>query len=1076
MKKSIKQILFALALVSSSLAFAEKETIYISPNNDGVQDSLVVPLKITDNRYVTAWSLVITDSSGKIVRTIGNKYVVPYKMNVKGFFKRLMTPKQGVNIPEEVVWNGALDNGETAPDGEYFYYFTASDDNGNVAYAPNIKTTSPYKVVVDNTPPNASVKDIAQNDKIFGEGAKSLLHIKQSGSYEDEWKGLVKNASGETIKTLTWTSSDPKDFSWDGTNDNGSLVADGVYSYSVSSTDRAGNVSAPASLSNIIYSGEKPATNIVITSGKYFSPGTESPLKEISFGVTVPVPAKNSGNKLTAWNISILDSNGKTVAQFKPQNSSEIENPPAELHFDGKNDSRTVLPNGSYQASLTAKYLNGYEPPVIKSPVFVLDTTKPAAVVKASEKIFSPDGDGVKDFVTITQLITPKTGAPVKNWKGQIVDANDPANVIKEYELGEFPPDSFAWDGIDRKGVLAQDGNYKFVISATDLAGNAAAYETANFTLDTSKTEVVLSSGDVAFSPNNDRIKETITFPVVSKVKSSVASYEFIIKNENGETVRTVKGSQALPKNFVWDGKADDGIVCADGKYSAELSVNSESGSSAKAATQPFVLDTQYPKLALSTPPVPYSVFSPDGDTKKDTLSVSAYDCTNESLWTADIVDAKGKTIRSFAWNGIVGNTGKYGFNWDGTDEAGNIAPDGTYSIVIKSEDIAGNAFKSEIGNIKLDNRPASAYVISALEGISPNGDGVKDNQNFSIKTTLADGIESWNFNITDENGKIIRSWPASNETGKNLPAEIVWDGLDSNGSTADGKMSGNLSIVYTKGNEVNYTTSPFICTAIPPQLEVKTAPEFFSPDNDGVNDDLFIKLSGKTKSALTSWNFTINDSTSGRPFWTTGGTSAITEQIIWDGLSNTSKTSDGFAERVQSAMDYPFVFTATDDLGMTSSVKGVIGVDILVIRDGNVLKMAVPSIIFRSDNADFKTSAEVANGLDPEKAANNERVLKRICQILTKFNDYKVTVVGHANKVTAYEEEETEDNPAMWGPALIPLSQARADYVKNYLVEHGIKADRLATEGKGGTQLVVDWQDKVNNWKNRRVEFILMK
>ena len=815
------------------------------------------------------------------------------------------------------------------------------------------------------------------------------------------------------------------------------------------------------------------ARKIVITSGKYFSPGTASLLKDISFNVTIPVPAKNSGNKLTSWNIAIIDSKGKTVAQFNPQNSSELENPPSTLIFDGKNENHTMLPNGSYQASVSAKYLNGYEPPVIKSPVFVLDTTKPAAVVKASEKIFSPDGDGVKDSVTISQMITPKTGAPVKNWKGQIVSTEDSAKVVKEYEFGEFPPESFVWDGIDGKGGLAQDGNYKFIITATDLAGNSAAYETANFTLDTSKAAVILSSSDVAFSPNNDRIKETITFPVVPVIKNPIASYEFVIKNENGETVKTVKGTQTPPKSFTWDGKADDGIVCSDGKYTAEISVKAESGSVAKAVTQPFVLDTKYPNLTAS---VPYTVFSPDGDTKKDIIPVTVTGCTNENLWTASIVDAKGKAIRSFAWNGIVETNGKSGFDWDGTDESGNVVPDGTYSIVVKSEDIAGNAFKSEIGNIKLDNRPASAYVIAALEGISPNGDKVKDTQTFTIKTTLAEGIERWSFDIADENGKIVRTWASDSANAKNLPEQIIWDGFDNSGNSAEGYMSGNLKILYTKGNEVEYTTSPFVCTALPPQLEVITSPEFFSPDNDGVNDDLFIKLSGKTKSSLTSWNFTINDTASGRPFWTTGGTSAITEQIIWNGLSNTSKTSDGMAERVQSAMDYPFVFTATDDLGMTSSVKGLISVDVLVIRDGDVLKMAVPSIIFRSDNADFKTSAEVANGLDPEKAANNERVLKRICQILTKFSDYRVTIVGHANKVTAYEEEETENNPNQWGPALIPLSQARADYVKKYLVDHGIKADRLVTEGKGGTQLVVDWQDKVNNWKNRRVEFILVK
>lgn len=1070
MKKKLKRIILGMCLFSAVSVYAEN-VIYISPNNDGVQDALVVPLKISDKRYITSWSLVITDKDGKTVRTIGNKYVVPYKMDVKGFFKRLMTPKQGVAIPESVSWNGALDNGETAPDGEYFYYFTATDDNGNVAYAPDIRKTTPFKVVVDNTPPSVTVKEMSQNDRIFGEGAKSVLPVKQSGSVEDEWKGVFRSASGEVIKTLTWTSSAPADFNWDGKADSGSFVPDGIYSYSISASDRAGNVSSPASITNIIYSAEKPATNITITSGRYFSPETESPLKGIDFAVTVPVPSKSSGNKIIAWNIAIVDSTGKKVVQFAPQNALETENPPSEIHFDGKDENGNRLPDGFYQASLTAKYLNGYESQPIKSPVFVLDTSKPVAVIKASEKIFSPDGDGVKDTVTISEIVTAKTGAPVKNWKGRIVDAKDSAKVIKEYELGEFPPESFDWNGIGSNGLLAEDGEYKFVLSGVDLAGNSAVYETSSFVLDTSKTEVVISAADSAFSPNNDGVKETLTFPVVSKIKSAVASYEFYVRNSAGDVVKTVSGSQKLPGKFIWDGKGDDGIVCEDGIYSAELSVKSESGSAAKSVTQQFVLDTAYPKLVAS---VPYTVFSADGDSKKDHLPVKISECTEESLWNASVINSKGEAVRHFAWNGKIETEGVSGFDWDGTDESGNIAPDGTYSIAIKSEDVAGNVFKSEISNIVMDNRSASAYVMAELEGISPNGDGIKDFQKFVIKATLTEGIETWKFSIKDENGNIVRSW--SDADSKNLPAEIVWDGLNASSSTAEGFMTASLEILYVKGNEVNYSTSPFVCTVIPPQLTVSTAPEFFSPDNDGTNDDLFIKLSGKTKSSLTSWSFVINDAQSNHAFWTTGGTSAITEKIIWDGLSNVLKDSNGFAERVQSAMDYPFTFTASDDLGMSSTVKGIISVDVLVIRDGNVLKMAVPSIFFRSDNADFKTSDEVANGIDPEKAANNHRVLKRIAEILAKFGDYKVTIVGHANKATAYEEEETEENLRLWGPALIPLSQARAEYVKKYLVERGIKADRLSTVGKGGTELVVDWQDKDNNWKNRRVEFILNK
>ena len=91
--------------------------------------------------------LVLFDESGKVVRTIGNKEARPEKLTFITFFKQLFKPKQGVLIPDSLIWNGVSDAGETVPDGTYFYYATAADDNGNV------NKTSLYTVIVDNSEP-----------------------------------------------------------------------------------------------------------------------------------------------------------------------------------------------------------------------------------------------------------------------------------------------------------------------------------------------------------------------------------------------------------------------------------------------------------------------------------------------------------------------------------------------------------------------------------------------------------------------------------------------------------------------------------------------------------------------------------------------------------------------------------------------------------------------------------------------------------------------------------------------------------------------------------------------------------
>jgi hypothetical protein len=169
----------------------------------------------------------------------------------------------------------------------------------------------------------------------------------------------------------------------------------------------------------------------------------------------------------------------------------------------------------------------------------------------------------------------------------------------------------------------------------------------------------------------------------------------------------------------------------------------------------------------------------------------------------------------------------------------------------------------------------------------------------------------------------------------------------------------------------------------------------------------------------------------------------------------------------VESAMDYPYTFTVTDTLGVASTIGGVINVDVLVMRVGDVLKMRVPAIVFRSDEADFGgVDKYPQGGLTREQIANNERVLRRVATILGKFKEYTVTVEGHANNI----------GPGMNAAVAKTLSEKRAVFVKEFLTKNGVASGRLASVGRGVDVPVVPLEDHDNWWKNRRVEFILNK
>ncbi len=1044
MKKQILSTVLASLLLAGT-TYAEKGTEYISPNNDGVKDQLSVPLKIKEKRYVASWAFIIEDENGNLVRKIGNKDKRPTSVGVKTFFKQIITPKSGVLIPEEVIWDGRGGsddpediekglikyNGENVPDGTYFYYMVASDDNGNTS------TSKKFKVVVDNTAPEVTLKQPSSDDKIFGEGAKSLFTVRQEGSVEDEWVATFADADGKIVKTIKWTNSSPEKFDWNGTNDAGSFVNDGIYSYKVEATDRAGNKSNPVAISNIIYSAEKPATNITLVTGKYFSPNGDNLNDAVSFEVKIPAPDKaKTGNALVEWSVKIYGADGKVYRTFEGKDT-----PVSMITFDGKDDSGKIIADGSYQARLVAKYLNGYVTPALNSPIFMLDTQAPSVSLALSSETF---GGGDKTSLEIKHTTIKDNGSPIKNWKGVITDAN--GSVVKSYDFGSFMPVSISWDGTKMDNSRASDGSFFYTLTASDEAGNALSLKSRQINLDTSKAELFLTATPAAFNST----KTSLTFaPVIKQAGSKVVEYTLTVTDRTKKTVWTSKGS-SLPSTISWNGlDSTDGTRLADGQYNAEITAKFDSGSVATASSQTITIDTVAPSVELS---VPYTMFSPDGDKLKDTLPVAAK-TSKEAQWNITVKNAKNEPVYTVIKEGSVS-----AFEWDGTDDAGNSVADGTYKVVFAATDLAGNSNSAEIANIVVDKRETKAYVTLESDAISPNGDNILDTQKFSIRTTLTEGIESWNFDIATAEGKVVRSW--SNKDQKNLPAEIKWDGIGNDGNVVtDNAYTGKLNLVYTKGNVVNVTSSLFISCITPPQLSIKTAPKYFSPDNDGENDDLYIQLKRKDGIVpLKNWSFQINDPQNGKSFWKISGKSAITEKVVWDGRGNNG-------ELVQSAMDYPYVFTATDELGMTSRIEGVIAIDVLVIRDkvGN-LKIAVPSIIFRKDHADFETGKD---GITEAQKKNNERVLNRIADILNKFKNYKVIVEGHANNVTGTASEAEE---------LVPLSKQRADFVKKYLEKKGIDSSRLTTEGKGGKDPVVSHTDRDNWWKNRRVEFKLNK
>ncbi|MCL2192286.1 MAG: OmpA family protein, partial [Treponema sp.] len=252
----------------------------------------------------------------------------------------------------------------------------------------------------------------------------------------------------------------------------------------------------------------------------------------------------------------------------------------------------------------------------------------------------------------------------------------------------------------------------------------------------------------------------------------------------------------------------------------------------------------------------------------------------------------------------------------------------------------------------------------------------------------------------------------------------------------------------------------------LPLEVEVNIWPQPFSPDGDGVDDELTIEIATSGTVPVTSWHIIIREPVAPHhPFYERYGEGEVPEAITWDGIGTAG-------EVVQSAMDYPIEIIITNADGEVVAYESYVRIDVLVRREeGGILRVIVPSIIFGPNLGTFA-------GLDPEVMENNDRVLRRIAEILNRFDEYEILVEGHANPTTppgtALRAEEETGSHRMLG--LQPLSEERAGTVLEYLVSLGVYRGRLSSVGMGGSRILVEFEDRDYWWQNRRVEFILIR
>jgi len=572
----------------------------------------------------------------------------------------------------------------------------------------------------------------------------------------------------------------------------------------------------------------------------------------------------------------------------------------------------------------------------------------------------------------------------------------------------------------------------------------------------------------VYVSPNLDGKQDNLDLPLSISDERYVKGYRLFIKDEKGIVVRTienkeqrtenmdldnvvnrllyVKSGVQVPESISWDGKNDKGTIVSDGAYTYSLEAWDDNGNKSTTDPQKVVIDTTEPRAEIKAP---YTVFSPNGDGNKDTLPLELSGSA-EDTWKGEVFDSKGTVVATFNWQGQPKD-----LPWDGKSSGGTLLSDGVYSIALSTTDRAGNPATKKFDNIIINTQATPVFITVDAEIFSPNADRTADAINFNAVIGIPEGIKGYTLEMVHEKNGTERTMTGTGTPG----AKITWDGKKDDSSKADeGMFTARITVEYDKGDKPVAQTKSFRLDTTPPVAEIAFSPSPFSPDNDGMEDELTIATAVTEPSGVAEWSMEITDPM-GKHFTSFKGDGTPAAAIVWNGISDTG-------ELVQAASDYKLKLTIADTVGNRTSVEKTIMVDVLVIRDGDKLYIRVPSITFKPDTADYKSVAR-------EALEKNMWTIQRLSEIFKKYRTYQIQIEGHAVSVfwkdpVRAQKEQSEE--------LIPLSNKRAEAIKQALVGLGIELDRISTVGIGAARPIVPFSDTENLWKDRRVEFILLK
>lgn len=628
------------------------------------------------------------------------------------------------------------------------------------------------------------------------------------------------------------------------------------------------------------YDDKAPEAEIT-ASESYFSPNFDDSQDELVLTFDV-----KDNTLVDGWEVEVLDSEGNVIRTYKSVNElgvsdlsvkkffkqifskKESVEIPESIVWDGQNSDGDVVSDGVYSYVLKSWDENNNISETTAGTV-VIDTVVPTVSAEADFVLFSPNGDGAKDSLTFSLKSANVSDGDILTAK--LLDED--GNSVRSYSFSNSAPDEIIWDGLDEGGALVSEGNYEFVVTVKDFAGNSTTEKLSELRLVTAYQTVEADVNNLEFSPNADGDMDKIVYkPSVSDTEG-LELWALVVSDSVGNAVRMISGDGELPEEIVFDGKDQSGNILEDGEYTLRLDLLYDSGNYPSSEVLTVTLDNTPAEGSISAE---YLEFSPNWDGNRDTITFTHDFIGNpEDVIKATIEDEYGNLIYY----------GKYdfedfpeSFEWDGLDRNLNPLSEGTYVYKIETEDSVGNTAEISVENILLKTGLEQAKVQSDVLAVSPGNDNANSKAIFSPVLTSTDEITEMKLMILDADQNPVKTF-----TENSYASSIEWDGSDESGNPVpDGTYSYYMSVKYSYGDEPVSPEKTITVDTVAPSISLSVNHMVFSPNDDGNQETVTITptATGGEDDVYSLTVYNEDDEVVDSYEWN----GKVPDEIVWDG------------------------------------------------------------------------------------------------------------------------------------------------------------------------------------------------